>query len=312
MWMLKRKEQAATQTRTEPAPIQPPDPSFADAPIVGTSAPSGNSIIKAAANTGQALVKPAATLPQTSLSTTSPSQPTPRPASTQVATAPVRLGVSPVTPAASSTRLAGIAVAPPGGNPGLGAGRNDVPSEALAPRPAALEAAGKPNLPAQAAPVVPIAQSRAPAMSLEADTAADLQSDSSPPSNPPANNDPGKLTETGDGAPPPGGGTPPGGPSAPGGPLIGISDATVETFAAAALGQVVSMLGEDTRTYLQGMEQIYTAAAGKALAMIAKGGADQEIGIKLLTQIQTSQTQTTTFATDIASVAKQFVSIKGG
>ncbi|MDQ0456214.1 hypothetical protein [Rhizobium paknamense] len=94
--------------------------------------------------------------------------------------------------------------------------------------------------------------------------------------------------------------------------LMDVVDPTVEKFTSAALGQVVSMLGEDARTYLQGMEQIYTAAAGKALGMIASQDPDQQkAGLSLLNHIRMSQKNTSDFAKDIATVAKNFVSIKG-
>lgn len=302
MWMLKRKEQAATQTRTEPAPLRQP----AGPQAGGAGAEAAISAASSAGQAGQAGTIARVTPVQDAAAPFRPLQSAPGPGPSSAATAPVRLGVSPVATSSAAVRPTGIAGAPSAGNPGPGQVANGGQGVPTAARPSPMPAAGNANPPIRASSVptgAPRLQAGATPTSLGADPApANLQSDPPPP---------GQTTETdlGDANGGDGGGT---GGTPPSGPLIGISDATVETFASAALGQVVSMLGEDTRTYLQGMEQIYTAAAGKALAMIAKGDPDQKIGIALLTQIKTSQQDTTTFATDIATLAKQFVSIKGG
>ncbi|WP_332116744.1 hypothetical protein [Azorhizobium caulinodans] len=83
---------------------------------------------------------------------------------------------------------------------------------------------------------------------------------------------------------------------------------TVQELAGAAMGQVVAMMGEDARTYMQGMEQIYLAASGKALALIANPPTKQQ-GIDLLTNVGVSQTQTLTFMTGAATVAAAFSKI---
>lgn len=307
MWMLKRKEQAVAQSRTEPAPLLQPGPPLAAPPTVVAAAPAANSVTQAAMQTaapaGAVSVPPAA-------ATVRPVPVAPSSAPSQAAPAPVRLGVSPVSAAAPSVRPSGIAAVPPGGNPGPGQVSNGAQMAQAQTRQGPPIAAGNSNPPEPPASVVPVAP-RAPVsgtpMSLTTEPlSADTQPDGLRLESKTDEKATNKLGDTGgDGS---GGGTTP-----PSGPLIGISDATVETFASAALGQVVSMLGEDTRTYLQGMEQIYTAAAGKALAMIASGvSSEQETGKTLLTQIKASQQDTTAFATDIASLAKQFVSIKGG
>lgn len=303
MWMLKRKEQTATPTRIEPAPLpQPVGPQAG-----GAGAEAANSVPSSAGQPGQtgAIARVAPVID--AAAPLRPLQAAPVPAPSSAAIAPVRLGVSPVSTSGAAVRPTGIAGAPPAGNPGPGQVANGAQGAPISARPSPTPAAGNANPPirASSAPAgAPRLQESATPTSLGVEaTPANLQSDPPPP--------PGQTTETdlGDANGGDGGGT---GGTPPSGPLIGISDATVETFASAALGQVVSMLGEDTRTYLQGMEQIYTAAAGKALAMIAKGEPEQKIGIALLTQIKTSQQDTTTFATGIATLAKQFVSIKGG
>ncbi|MCM2290795.1 hypothetical protein NAC44_00445 [Allorhizobium sp. BGMRC 0089] len=93
--------------------------------------------------------------------------------------------------------------------------------------------------------------------------------------------------------------------------FLTITDPTVDVFTSAAMGQVVSMLGEDARSFLQGMEQIYITAAAKALGMI--GSLDPQLssqGVTLLNNIKTSQADTGVFLKDIADVAKDFVSIQ--
>ncbi|GGF70532.1 hypothetical protein GCM10007301_32860 [Azorhizobium oxalatiphilum] len=80
-------------------------------------------------------------------------------------------------------------------------------------------------------------------------------------------------------------------------------DATVQGFSGAAIGQVVSMIGEDARTFMQSMEQIYMAANGKALALVAE---ENPAGAKLLTEVANSQAQTVAFMTGAATVAAAF------
>lgn len=94
--------------------------------------------------------------------------------------------------------------------------------------------------------------------------------------------------------------------------VMEIQSPTLTTFTAAAIGQMVAMIGEDTRTYLQGMEQIYSIAAGKALAMSASpDSATAMRGAQLLTNIGTSQTATITFAQGTAQVASAFAQFSG-
>lgn len=80
----------------------------------------------------------------------------------------------------------------------------------------------------------------------------------------------------------------------------------VETFSSSAIQQAVSMMAQDAQVFMLGMEQIYVAANGKALAMIAKK--DPE-GATLLAQIAISQAQTITFMTGAATVAAAFAKL---
>lgn len=84
-------------------------------------------------------------------------------------------------------------------------------------------------------------------------------------------------------------------------------DPAIQAMYSAALQQSVAMMGQDTQSFLQGMELIYTASNAKALEMIA--GGDKASGIALLTQIQTSQTATTEFSAQIAATAALFAKL---
>lgn len=77
----------------------------------------------------------------------------------------------------------------------------------------------------------------------------------------------------------------------------------VQTFTSSAVNQAVAMMAQDAETFMLGMEQIYTAASGKALALIAQ---KDPAGEKLLAQIAVSQTQTIAFMTGAATVAAAF------
>ena len=81
------------------------------------------------------------------------------------------------------------------------------------------------------------------------------------------------------------------------------------TFQSAAIGQVVAMMGEDLRAYLQSLEQIYVAASAKALAMIVDP-ATASSGMQLLGSITVSQNATNNFSQNIVQVAKSFSGIK--
>lgn len=94
--------------------------------------------------------------------------------------------------------------------------------------------------------------------------------------------------------------------------VIDIQSPTLNTFTGAAIGQMVAMIGEDTRTYLQGMEQIYSMAIGKALAMTASPDSmTAQRGAKMLESIGTSQTATINFAQGTATVASAFAQFSG-
>lgn len=84
--------------------------------------------------------------------------------------------------------------------------------------------------------------------------------------------------------------------------------AAVRTWSAAAIGQVVAMMGEDARTHLQAMEQVYVAANAKALVLLADE-ATAPTGIAMLQQIALAQTATTAFATGAAGVAAAFAKL---
>jgi len=64
----------------------------------------------------------------------------------------------------------------------------------------------------------------------------------------------------------------------------GSSNEDIALFTSAAAEQVGTMMGEDIRSYMQSMEQIYVMATAKALALIADT-ATEPTGIALLTQI---------------------------
>ena len=81
-------------------------------------------------------------------------------------------------------------------------------------------------------------------------------------------------------------------------------DATA--LAATANLQAVSMMGEDARSYLQGMELIYTTATAKALEMIANNEAQ---GQSLLSAVTTSQTATGQFGLEVAACAEAFAKL---
>lgn len=83
-------------------------------------------------------------------------------------------------------------------------------------------------------------------------------------------------------------------------------DKEVIPFSTAATQQAVSMMGEDARSYLQGMELIYTAATAKGLEMVAE---ENPQGAKLLTQVATSQAATGTFSVAIAACAEAFAKL---
>ena len=89
---------------------------------------------------------------------------------------------------------------------------------------------------------------------------------------------------------------------------VTTGSAIIGDFTSAASDQVGVMIGEDTRAFMQSMEQIYVAATAKALAMIANE-ATMQLGETLLTQIQTSQTDTLNYATGTSKIASAFVSI---
>ncbi|MQT12367.1 hypothetical protein [Segnochrobactrum spirostomi] len=81
----------------------------------------------------------------------------------------------------------------------------------------------------------------------------------------------------------------------------------IQTFSSSAIQQAVSMMAQDAQVFMLGMEQVYVAANGKALAMIAKQDPlEQAAGTALLAQIAVSQTQTITFMTGAATVATAF------
>lgn len=83
-------------------------------------------------------------------------------------------------------------------------------------------------------------------------------------------------------------------------------DTEVEPFSTAATQQAVSMMGEDARSYLQGMELIYTAATAKGLEMVAE---ENPQGAVLLTSVATSQVATGTFSVSIAACAEAFAKL---
>ncbi len=83
-------------------------------------------------------------------------------------------------------------------------------------------------------------------------------------------------------------------------------DKDVLPFSTAATQQAVSMMGEDARSYLQGMELIYTAATAKGLEMVAE---ENPQGEKLLTAVTTSQLATGTFSVSIAACAEAFAKL---
>ncbi|MDE1148806.1 MAG: hypothetical protein PW843_19735 [Azospirillaceae bacterium] len=90
----------------------------------------------------------------------------------------------------------------------------------------------------------------------------------------------------------------------------GLGSDVIGSFTMAAAGQVAAMIGEDTRTFMQSMEQIYITATAKALAMVAsQDPAKQAAGTLLLADITASQTATTTFATSTAVIANSFANI---
>jgi hypothetical protein len=80
----------------------------------------------------------------------------------------------------------------------------------------------------------------------------------------------------------------------------------VSQFSSAATQQAVAMMGEDIRTYMQGMEIIYTAASAKALEMIAS---DNPTGPVLLTAVTDSQTATGQFSVEVAACAQAFAKL---
>jgi len=80
----------------------------------------------------------------------------------------------------------------------------------------------------------------------------------------------------------------------------------VAQFSSAATQQAVAMMGEDVRTYMQGMEIIYTAASAKALEMIAS---NNPTGPVLLTAVTDSQTATGQFSVEIAACAQAFAKL---
>ncbi len=83
-------------------------------------------------------------------------------------------------------------------------------------------------------------------------------------------------------------------------------DPEVLPFSTAATQQAVSMMGEDARSYLQGMELIFTAATAKGLEMVAE---ENPQGTKLLTAVATSQAATGTFSVSIAACAEAFAKL---
>lgn len=83
-------------------------------------------------------------------------------------------------------------------------------------------------------------------------------------------------------------------------------DKEVIPFSTAATQQAVSMMGEDARSYLQGMELIYTAATAKGLEMVAN---ENPQGAKLLKQVVSSQAATGTFSVAIAACAEAFAKL---
>jgi hypothetical protein len=91
-------------------------------------------------------------------------------------------------------------------------------------------------------------------------------------------------------------------------PQTTADDSIIDSFTSAAADQVAVMMGEDTRTFMQSMEQIYVAATAKALAMIANEATSAQ-GQLLLTQINTSQTNSLTFASGTAGVATAFAKV---
>ncbi|NSZ19251.1 hypothetical protein [Agrobacterium vitis] len=94
--------------------------------------------------------------------------------------------------------------------------------------------------------------------------------------------------------------------------VIDIQDPVLNAFTSAAIGQMVAMIGEDTRTYLQVMEQIYSMAIGKALAMSASpDNATALRGARMLENIETSQTATINFAKATTEVASAFAQFPG-
>lgn len=80
-------------------------------------------------------------------------------------------------------------------------------------------------------------------------------------------------------------------------------DPNVMMFSTAATQQVVSMMGEDARSYLQGMELIYTAATAKGLELTAEKKPE---GAALLLAVTASQTATGTFSLQVAACAEAF------
>lgn len=83
-------------------------------------------------------------------------------------------------------------------------------------------------------------------------------------------------------------------------------DKEVAALSTAATQQAVSMMGEDARSYLQGMELIYTAATAKGLEMVADKNPQ---GKTLLEQVVSSQAATGTFSAAIAACAEAFAKL---
>lgn len=85
--------------------------------------------------------------------------------------------------------------------------------------------------------------------------------------------------------------------------LNASKDPNSMVFATSATQQVVSMMGEDARSYLQGMELIYTAATAKGLELTAE---EQPAGPALLTAVTASQLATGNFSLQVAACAEAF------
>lgn len=82
-------------------------------------------------------------------------------------------------------------------------------------------------------------------------------------------------------------------------------DSSVQAFAEALIRQSVGLMSSDAQAHLQGMEQIYAAAMGRALALMADQ-ATMAQGTAMLAQITAGQAATTKFVGDIAGVAASF------